>query len=90
MKAVLVIDMPKSCKECLFCGFGGVNLEKYVCCLTGENSEEPHLVGCPLKPLPNKLDANYWHRMFGGEYKVREAKGYGWNACLKEITGETE
>lgn len=43
------------------------------------------LDGCPLKPMPNKLDANDWHRMFGGTYKEREAKGYGWNACLEEI-----
>lgn len=40
---------------------------------------------CPLKPMPRKLDANDWHRMFGGTYKEREAKGYGWNACLEEI-----
>ena len=43
-----------------------------------------------VKPLPQKLDENDWHRMFSGEYAIREAKGYGYNVCLKEITGETE
>ena len=42
---------------------------------------------CELTALPPKLDANDWHRMFSGEYKVREAKGYGWNACIDEILG---
>lgn len=54
MKAILITDMPSSCAECQFCGRGGRNLERYVCCLTGEHSEEPHLVGCPLQPL-NKI-----------------------------------
>lgn len=43
-----------------------------------------------LKPMPQKLDANDWHRMFDGEYKIREAKGKGYNACIEEILGEQE
>ena len=43
-----------------------------------------------LRPLPPKLDANDWHRMFSGLFSEREAKGYGWNVCLDAITGETE
>lgn len=80
MKAILVIDMPKSCKECFLCGIGGEDLEQYVCSLTGEHSESPHLVGCPLKPLPHKLQADWY------------TDGYkeGFNDCLAEITGETE
>ena len=41
-----------------------------------------------IKPLPQKLDANDWHRMFDGEYKIREAKGKGYNACIETILGE--
>lgn len=33
--------------------------------------------GCPLRPLPEKYDIG----------KMREQKG--WNACLDEITGES-
>ena len=80
MKAVLVIDMPKSCKECFLCGFGGANLEQYVCSLTGEHSEDPHLVGCPLRPLPSfkAVDLN----------DTRDVVMFchGWNDCLEEIT----
>ena len=43
-----------------------------------------------IKPLPNKLDANDWHRMFDGEYKIREAKGFCYNKCVSEIIGEDE
>ena len=43
-----------------------------------------------VKPMPRKLDANDWHRMFSGEYKIREAKGYGWNAYINELLGEEE
>lgn len=84
MKAILMIDMPNNCAECQFCGFGGKNLEKYVCCLTREHNKEPHLVGCPLKPMPKKEEADDndgWH-----EIDFKE----GWNACLDEIMGETE
>ena len=56
MKAILLIDMPNDCTECQFCGRGGRNLERYVCCLTREHSEDSHLVGCPLRPLPKEQE----------------------------------
>lgn len=76
-KAILVIDMPKACADgCpVMCRARGIN-------------HRP--TWCPLKPLPQKLDANDWNRMFSGEYEIREAKGYGYNACIDEILGETE
>lgn len=77
MKAILMIDMPKNCDECQFCGRGGRNLERYVCSLTGEHSEDIHLVGCPLKPLPARPDVI--------PIKEEEAYVFGWNDCLKEI-----
>lgn len=89
MKAVLLINMPNQCIECP-CYRQSQCEEIYEWCnvtdrrLTWkEVAEVPEW--CPLKPMPNKLDANEWHRMFGGTYKEREAKGYGWNACLEEI-----
>lgn len=83
MKAILIVDMPSDCAECEFCGFGGRNLEKYVCCLTREHSEEPHLVGCPLKPMPEKMKVT---KEIFIDYACLE-KGYecGWNACLEEL-----
>lgn len=93
MKAVLVIDMPKDCWDChlvsefhscrgtvLQNDFSFRNINNF------DKGERPSW--CPLKPLPPKLDANDWHRMFSGLFSEREAKGQGWNACLEEITGE--
>ena len=94
MKAVIVIDMPD-----------GVSLDEwYAVEVTVDRlkvTEEELMQGIPfdesktfkfvpLRPLPPKLDANDWHRMFSGLFSEREAKGYGWNACRDEITGETE
>ena len=88
-KAVLVIDMPIDCAECLFCGWGGRNLDKYVCSLTKEHSEEPHLVGCPLKLMPQKK--SHIECSWNAE-KIKTTNDFedGWNACIEEITGETE
>jgi hypothetical protein len=80
MKAVLVIDMPTDCIKC--------PLANGYCWNTFPTKERAD--GCPLKPLPRKLDANDWHRLFGGKYEIREAKGYGWNAYRKELLGEEE
>lgn len=79
-KSIVVINTPENCRKCPF------RESAWSFCL-GEYEKEKH---CPLRPLPQKLDANDWHRMFSGLFSEREAKGYGWNACLDEITGETE
>lgn len=76
MKQVLVIDVPDDFETKTAIAIVDIKNEK------GEGVTAM----CPLKPMPNKLDANDWHRMFGGTYGEREAKGYGWNACLEEIT----
>ena len=85
MKAILVIDMPSDCAECQFCGWGGINLEKYVCCLTKEHSEEPHLVGCPLKPMPEKKEGKKKFSWNCCEYTEFTEFEDGWNACLEEV-----
>lgn len=81
MKAILVIDMPNGCDECQFCGFGGKDLEKYVCCLTREHSDDTHMVGCPLKPMPKRFEPTIIT-----DYCLGSADG--WNACIDEILGE--
>ena len=76
MKAVLVIDIDDDM-------IGEVDY-------TVMNKKEMVNGRTELRPLPPKLDANDWHRMFSGLFSEREAKGYGWNVCLDVITGETE
>ena len=75
MKAVLVIDMPD-----------GAKIEEYrityvVYHLQG-GGKGTQGVGVSLRPLPEKMPPNELGNM--SLYKS------GWNACLKDITGETE
>ena len=94
MKAVLVIDVPN-----------GVSLDEWYAVnvvIARFKAPEEELIHCipfdeskvfkfvPLRPLPQKLDANDCHRMFSGTFSEREAKGYGWNAYRYTIVGETE
>lgn len=102
MKAILVIDMPRCCAECPLMLWDAESEYYGACCPTlkevncvADSYKENENKGtkpnwCPLRPLPQKLDANDWQRMFSGEYAIREAKGYGYNACIDEILGETE
>lgn len=111
-KSVLVIDTPKTCEECIFCGRGGRDLELYVCSVTFDYEEEPKMFTCPLKPLPRKIDIKAQEDIDDQRFdenpdakrladEIVESQGHtrigstrdiyhAWNACLKEITGETE
>lgn len=93
MKAILVLDeMPKYCADCPC--MHKDEWEHFYYCYANDYCDNSlnitdrfdHRPGwCPLKDMPRKLDANDWHRMFSGLFSEREAKGYGWNACLEEI-----
>lgn len=98
MKAILVIDVPKECFACpcwhymKSCTDRDGKVYQNRCAsankmMTWEEAKKKPS-WCPLISLPQKLDANDWHRMFSGSYQEREAKGYGYNACLDEILGE--
>ena len=79
-KSILVIDTPNNCTECPL-------LQDYQCSPLGEmqNFVDIGRNGrCPLRPLP---EANTWDVTENGH--VTEF-AEGWNACLDEITGETE
>ena len=80
-KAVLVMDMPKSCDECDFvdeqyhyCNIPwfGKDVSDYVAC-RHEN--------CPLKPMPEKRDTKY--NPTRNPYITE-----GYNACIDELLGE--
>ena len=85
MKAILVIDIADDVTEAYEDFTVDYDLRGTPKDDQKVNESIKYVEDCPLKPMPNKLDANDWHRMFGGTYKEREAKGYGWNACLKEV-----
>ena len=83
MKAILVIDMPKSCAVCPIYQEG---IDGYcpIGFLTPSNKYEI-AKGCPLKPMPKKKNTLLT------EYNLIEAiYENGWNDCIDEIMGETE
>lgn len=83
MKAVLVIDMPNNCGECKLIHLQGIGES---ICDAVDWSKRPSW--CPLKPLPNYRDNSKKPQDYADVW-IDGAKT-GWNACLDEITGETE
>lgn len=85
MKAILVIEMPKSCNECdfideeyHFCNvvWFGKDVRDYVAC-RHEN--------CPLRELPEKITS--WK---GKSTNYQQGHRDGYNACIDEILGDKE
>lgn len=82
-KAVLVIDMPDSCRECpLFSSY-----YTDMCCKGFDNRginypypKDFKQEWCPLKPLPEEDEK---------EYHIEWSRGYqgGWNDCIEAIVG---
>jgi len=80
MKAILVLDMPDSCRECYLrsladdCQVVGRYVQEY-----REQKNKPDW--CPLQKLPDEktgtayLDEQFQHPAFN----------VGWNACLDEL-----
>lgn len=83
-KAILVIDMPESCKECMCYVLGASN---NFCGVTRfaifDNTSKPN--NCPLKPVPDE-------RYEGGTWTmsgyIEDGFSSGWNACIEEILCE--
>ena len=87
-KAVLVMDMPEDCKQCVFCrGLNACKLKKYlvrdkIC--TVYTVDKQIMEGgkpdwCPLRELPERSD--HPEHCDNGRFDA------GWNACLDAIEG---
>ena len=82
-KAVLVMDMPKTCKDCSCKYFSYKDYALYDCAITGKTvpidggryGEKPYW--CPLRELPEKV--NHPDYCDNGRFDK------GWNACLDKI-----
>lgn len=84
MKAILVVDMPKSCEDC-DCSFDDTDYGLFCLPLKRDifgRDEKPSW--CPLKTLPRKLDTQEDVSWYNAN------KIDGWNDCLNEILGEEE
>lgn len=80
-KAILVIDMPNYCSECILCRENDFCHE--MCVAANERiftSEKPDW--CPLKPVPEKMKGNDSIYYQWGDYED------GWNHCIDSILGE--
>ena len=81
MKAILVMNMPNSCAQCrCYDDMFGTCMIKFKDYNTIE-AKETKPTWCPLKPLPEEDDKEYfleWSRGYQG----------GWNDCIKAITGD--
>lgn len=89
MKAVLVIDMPKSCADCQIMADKwcyGIPMEK----VHDKININKRPSWCPLRPLPQKKEIDTTLVFGGYENIIQEALARGYNSCLDEITGETE
>lgn len=87
-KAILVMDMPVDCKQCVFCrGLNACKLKKYlvrdkIC--TVYTVDKQIMEGgkpdwCPLRELPERSD--HPEHCDNGRFDA------GWNACLDAIEG---
>lgn len=90
MKAILVLEMPKSCRDCKLTyldtgddAYFGVNVQRCIFDDAEADTDERYY-DCPLRPLPQKKE------LFGKPTLDKMAEYIGWNDCLDEITGETE
>lgn len=82
-KAVLVMDMPKSCFSCNMCNSNDE------CILQDENANfkasdswEELRKGCPLRELPKKKEADIYTTAYD------KATMIGYNACIDELLKE--
>ena len=92
-KAILVIDMPKSCDECPLM----FRHEEERCCMPeGRNSFSTKPNWCPLKLVPEKINIPDWDDSIKAENKNTEEVGMymydrghyrGYNICIDKILG---
>lgn len=95
-KAILVIDMPNSCKECMCYVLGASN---NFCEITRftifDNTTKPN--HCPLKPMPEKIDIPDFDDNIKvksenakevGMYMYDRGVYRGYNICIDKILGQ--
>lgn len=91
-KAILIVDMPESCKDCelLWRGRYSVFCPVELSCNTKdvydyvEVSTKPDW--CPLRPMPEKYDTD--NTPYNLDYNEDYERGY--NSCVDEILGNDD
>lgn len=85
VKAILLVDMPKSCGDCDYMADDGYCWIADTECNISWKYKRP--AWCPIKPLPEKKDIKSILQYRGLAEQYRKE---GWNECIDEILGETE
>ena len=81
-KSVLVIDTPEKCICCpLLNGADECTAQDDDANFKAGDSWDELMKGCPLKPLPEEKEEEYWRS------KLSLAWIRGWNTCISKITG---
>ena len=94
-KAILVIDMPETCDECIL-------LQEHLSCLYCRAGHQRILTEyrpdwCPLKPVPKKIDVAAFDDSIKAENENAEEVGMymydrghdrGYNFCIDKILGK--
>lgn len=78
-KAILVIDMPKSCDECDF-----IDSQYHYCNIPWFGKDVSNYVACrhekcPLKPMPNPIDVS------GCKTDITKARAQEYNSLLAKL-----
>lgn len=103
MKAMLIINMPKSCDECMLCDTHEIteNGYDYANCYALHqdikakfDSDGRFMIKkpnhCPLKPMPQKKKDEYDNHILDNNDCSWTEQDYecGYNQCIDEILGE--
>ena len=91
-KAILVIDMPECCKNCMCYKNNFCEITRFA---IFDNTTKPN--HCPLKPVPEKIDIPDWDDSIKAKNKNVEEVGMymydrghyrGYNICIDKILGK--
>lgn len=95
-KAILIIDMPECCKNCMCYVLGAkANFCEITRFAIFDNTTKPS--HCPLKPVPEKIDIpDFDHSIKAesdnafdvGAYMYNRGQLYGWNHCIEDLIGK--
>lgn len=96
-KAILIVDMPKSCTRCSLC------YDNYGCsyhCSAADREIKEDLMNqgiqdwCPLKPMPEKINIPEYNDAIKAEsenayevgiYMFNRGEFFGYNACIDKL-----
>lgn len=91
MKAILVMDMPKSCCSCNMCNSNDeCILQDEDANFKASDSWEELRKGCPLKPMPDKAEVSDCDELCDTDDWYDSGYADGYNACIDEILGDKE